>query len=105
MTADEQRAYSRGYAAGRKRADRDQDATLVREEREAFRREAALAMASAMIIKGGWGYTKSDGSRHNYQSMEDYARAAFQFADDLAGHTYFTGRRLAALKARGESGQ
>ncbi|WP_418338434.1 hypothetical protein [Pseudomonas citronellolis] len=41
----------------------------------------AVQALQAMIIARGWGYTAQDGTRHNYNSMPEYAKAAYAFAD------------------------
>jgi hypothetical protein len=99
-TPEEARAYSKGYQAGRKYIERSYDRELANEERERFRRKAALAALNGMLIAGGWGTTDSEGKHHPYTDMNDYARAAFQFADKLAAHSVFTGL---SLKATGGS--
>lgn len=89
-TTPEQRAYSRGYAAGRRRSGYEFDRTLARAEREDFRQRAALIALDAMMRSGTWGIRK-DGTHKPYSSMEEYARAAFQFADELVQRTSFSG--------------
>jgi hypothetical protein len=95
-TKEEARAYQQGYATGRKRAAYDYDRELASEEREEFRRQAALVTLNAMTRPGNnWGTTK-DGVYTKYKTMEDFAEAAFTFADKLVRRTSFTGRRLKA---------
>lgn len=90
-TTAEQRAYSKGYQAGRKKLGIEYDGRLRDAEREQFRREAALTALQGMMLPGNnWGSNR--GSTHKpYRTMEEYAAGAFAFADELCKRTHFTG--------------
>lgn len=93
MNTDEQRAYSRGYQAGRKFAERVYDKALQDERREAFRQQAAIAALTAIAAPGSdWG-SKSNGEHKPYRTMEECATAAFMFADAMCRHTFFPAYR------------
>jgi len=53
-TTEEQRGYARGYAAGRKRVQRDRQAERAQAERQAFLDRAFLAALPACIEAHGW---------------------------------------------------
>lgn len=94
MTADEQRGYSKGYAAGKRRAATEYSRELADWRREQFKQRAALVALQQMMLPGNaWG-TTVDGVHKPYTSMEEYSKAAFLFADHLAKRTYFSGERF-----------
>lgn len=43
----------------------------------------AIQALQAMVIAKGWGRTAQDGTRHNYNNMDEYALAAYAFADAM----------------------
>jgi len=51
------------------------------EDLVALRDLFAIQALQAMIVAKGWGHTAQDGTRHNYNSMPEYAAAAYAFAD------------------------
>ncbi|WP_225615026.1 hypothetical protein [Pseudomonas sp. PDM18] len=51
------------------------------EDLVALRDLFAIQALQAMVIAGGWGYTDKGGTRHTYNSMPEYAEAAYEFAD------------------------
>jgi hypothetical protein len=53
-TTEEQRGYARGYAAGRKRVQRDRQTERYQAERQAFLDRAFMAALSACIDAKGW---------------------------------------------------
>jgi hypothetical protein len=53
-TTEEKRVYARGYAAGRKRVQRDRLAERMQAERQAFLDRAFLAALPACIDAQGW---------------------------------------------------
>jgi hypothetical protein len=91
MTRDEQRLYAKGYQAGRKYVQRSYNRELSEARREEFRQRAALVALEILTRPGSnWG-TTTGGGHVPYKTMDEYARASFEFADKLAGHTYFSG--------------
>lgn len=58
-TADEQKGYARGYAAGRKRGQSDAVRIAKENERDRIRRAAYLAIAPA-IISSNWDRKRED---------------------------------------------
>lgn len=54
MTADEHRAYARGYAAGRKKVKQSRTAENLRRERQAFHDKAFLAALPFAFEQTTW---------------------------------------------------
>lgn len=54
MTQEDQRAYSRGYAAGRKRQTLERTVENVRRERQAFLDKAFLALLPTAMTQNSW---------------------------------------------------
>lgn len=80
----EKRAYSRGYAAGRKRVETEEQAEQRRKEwlaesaaRRRFRQDAFLAALQGTIAKGGWGTGDEP-----WKNTRDYVRGCWNFADE-----------------------
>lgn len=57
--------------------------TAATEDLVRLRDEIAMQALNAMVIAGGWGYTDSDGKRHNYTTVRDYSDAAYGFTDEM----------------------
>lgn len=94
MTPEEKRGYNRGYQAGRRRLAEDYSRELASWRREQFKQQAALVALPILAAPGSnWGTTKS-GVHTKYSNMAEYAEAAFNFAERLAKHTYFSGSRF-----------
>jgi hypothetical protein len=71
------RAYQRGYAAGRRRLKADLRGQRKEAEREAFRRRAFLAALPACIEVQGW--VRGDAP---ITKLADRVRLAWEFADE-----------------------
>lgn len=54
MTPEQKSAYNKGYAAGRRRKQREIRAEVDERERRAFRERAFLALLPALIVSPGW---------------------------------------------------
>lgn len=76
MSTDEQRGYSRGYAAGRKRRKNEQAAERWRAERQAFLERAFLAVLPACMDAQDW----TRGGKPII-SLDDRTRLAWDFAE------------------------
>lgn len=48
-----------------------------------LRDEIAMHALNGLLINAQWGYTNSDGKRHNWTSMPEYSDAAYRFADEM----------------------
>lgn len=64
-------------------ADPVKKLTPASEDLVRLRDEIAMHALNAIVIKGGWGWTNDDGSRHTYQNMREYSDAAYEFADQM----------------------
>lgn len=84
IKAAEQRGYARGYIAGRKRADRDEQEQERLEKREEFRRQAFLAALPSCILAQGW--KRGDVA---ITSAKGRTRLAWEFADEAMKGTMF----------------
>ena len=94
-TKEEAREYQRGYNAGKKRVAFERDRDLAAAEREDFRQRAALVALQQMLLPGNaWGVKKGD-EHTPYKSMAEFARGAFNFADQMVQLTHFSGLRKA----------
>lgn len=70
MTPDEQKHYSKGYAAGKRRLDRDQTRAEVRN----FRTTTLAAAIMAAAMQGNWGRTvEGKHKKYNLEELEDMA--------------------------------
>lgn len=76
MTTDEQRGYSRGYAAGRKRVEHELSADDIRRQRQAFLDKAFLA-ALPVAINGNW--TRGEAK---ITTTKDCVSLAWEIAED-----------------------
>ena len=54
MISDEQRAYSKGYYAGRHKAKQQRSAETIRRERQAFLDKAFLALLPTAMTQNNW---------------------------------------------------
>jgi len=79
MNPDEQRGYSKGYAAGKRRADRERQAEREMRAADAFERAVFLAVLPALVAKGTWGSTV-DGQHKPWTTPKEYVKGAWNFA-------------------------
>ncbi len=77
MTADERRAYSRGYAAGRRSNKAGRTLAQLQHERQAFRERAFLAALPFAMAAQGW--LRGD---EPIRSVADRVRLAVEIADE-----------------------
>lgn len=77
MSADEQRGYSKGYAAGLRKRKADRSREHIRREKQAFWDRAFLAVIDSCMNIQGW----SRGDKP-ISSLEDRVRLASEVADE-----------------------
>lgn len=75
-TPEERRAYSKGYAAGKRAAKGEPRGELTPREHETLHDQVFCAVAAAMVIKGEW-QTKGKTA----STTEEYIELAKMFAD------------------------
>lgn len=81
MTPEQKSAYNKGYAAGRRRKQREIRAEVDERERRAFRERAFLALLPALIVDRGW---TLDGQKCT--SGEDRVRLAWAISRHALTH-------------------
>lgn len=87
MTGDEQRGYSKGYAAGQKRADREYSRALHDHRREEFKRDVFLAVLP-QLMAAPW----RNGDQP-WSTREQFIKGAWGFAEEAAKGTTFSGEQ------------
>jgi hypothetical protein len=83
----EQRGYSRGYAAGQRRLDRENAREEASGRRERFRQDVYLAIVSQMIASP-WG-RKVDGRHVPDKNAQEISASAWRFADEAVKRATF----------------
>lgn len=79
MTSDEQRAYSKGYYAGRHNAKQQRSVESMRRERQAFLDRAFIALLPVAMTAQGWkfGDQPVNSSKDRIRLAKEWAREAW----------------------------
>ncbi len=77
MISDEQRAYSKGYYAGRHKAKQQRSAETIRRERQAFLDKAFLALLPTAMTQDNWKFGGKPAS-----TVEDRVKLASYWAKE-----------------------
>ncbi len=80
MSTEDQRAYNRGYAAGRKRRARDGEEERRRARIDAFFLRAMLVALPACMTMSGWKNTKANGEQEPITNLDQRTELARKFA-------------------------
>lgn len=78
MNADEQRGYSKGYAAGREKASTERSAAAHRRAENRMWREIFVATLNGTLVNGGW----RTGEKQ-WTTSSDYVRGCGRIADEV----------------------